>query len=581
MLRVFILYFFMFFSFCFASTDILKTSKVYIDTDGKETINTIQSKEFKDSKEFLNPYSDKPLLHRGYTYETIWLKFSLSNDTNKPIQKVLVIDNQMLDNLTLYTKEKDEFKEEVKGVLHDSEFDEQILDFYFDINLEAFESKSYYLKISSLSCATYFKLEYMEKKELSSNELNHQLLLALFFGAIFALIIYNGFIFIFTKELAYLYYTLYMFLLTWNNGSYTCMSRYLIDYISINNFEELDAYLAIYYLCFISIFALLFAKKFLNTQKYTKINLSFNIYIFANFIFIFITLFTDYYLIDIVSFITLFSLLYITLCSYYLFLKKEPASKYLIIGWSVAIVGWIMLGLYNFGYWSLIYKYTYFYEFTMIIESILFSIALASRLNKTKELEQQVSRNEILTRELHHRVKNNMQFIISLYRLKLNEKIDEETDTKLKDVENSIKAMSNIHEVLYDRDDIESIHTKEYFFTLVSEIKRTYPSKDIAIKLNCDTTLNVDQAIYCGIILNELVTNAFKYAFEDKGKIDISLKKEGKKYIYTISDNGVGYDSTKVSTGFGLELVKSLVSNELKGSLNIDSINGVIYQISF
>jgi two-component sensor histidine kinase len=218
----------------------------------------------------------------------------------------------------------------------------------------------------------------------------------------------------------------------------------------------------------------------------------------------------------------------------------------------------------------------------MIIEAILFSIALSAKLNKTKELEIAVNKSEILTKELHHRVKNNMQFIISMYRLKLSKLMDKKLSSILNEIELTIQAMSATHEMLYAKSDLEKIDTKEYFESLITRISKSFNLKEIKIKTDIDTKLGIDQSIALGIILNELITNSLKYAFADrKGEIDISLKTFDKKYELTYKDNGVGFDKEDTKKSFGLRLINNLVRDELKGSLEVDGSKGSFFKIVF
>jgi len=559
-----------------SSTNILPLSEVFIDKNSTYTIDTISDANFKAFETL-----GTPKINLGYISDTVWLKFSLSNTTMQPLKKHIVLDNQMLDHITLFTKEQDSYKKEVLGVLHPRTYKENILDFHFKVELESYETKEFYLKVSSLSCAVYFTLEFMEKSELLKNEFNHQMILNMFFISILTLIIYNIFIYFFTKNIEYVYYVLYLFFTIWTHGSYTGMSYLLIGNILPPNFIEIDAYLAIFYMSFVSIFAILFTRVFLNIKKYKKIDLLFKSIISVNIVFLFFTS-PKFYPLEIISFLLFLCLTLIVMVSYYLFYKKESNAKYFVLGWTIGLIGWIMLGTYSYGIFSLIENYPYFYEATVFIEAILFSMVLSSKLNTTDKLKQQVSKNQVLAKELHHRVKNNMQFIISLYRLKLNEQINKEIDLKLRDVENSIKAMSNIHEILYDRDDLENINTNEYFNILVQEIQNTYKDRDVSISLHCNLKIDIQKAIYCGIILNELVSNSFKYAFKNNsGKIKISLEKKEEKNILIIEDNGVGCDLSKSSNGFGLDLVKSLVENELTGDIEIESDNKMKTTIKF
>lgn len=557
-------------TFLNASTDILTTSQIFIDKTNHFTIETIQKAKFASST--------TSKIHLGYTSDTLWLKFKIDNPINQTIKKVLVLDNQMLDHITLFTKRKNSYKKEILGVLNNRKFSENILDFYFNIELKPYEEKEFYLKVSSLSCAVYFTLELMDKTELLNDEFNHQLILIMFFSSIATLIIYNLFIYFFTRDITYVYYLLYLLFTIWNHLSYVGMGLYFLP----QYFTEIDAFLSIFYLSFITIFALLFSRSFLHVKKYKKIDYTLKSIIALNLTLMLITS-PEFYPIDIVVAVMFGSFLFIVGVSYYLFYKKEQNAKFFIVGWSIAILGWLMLATLQYGVYSLINTYPYFYEFAIFVEAILFSIALSSKLNKTKELENSLNTSKVLSRELHHRVKNNMQFIISLYRLKLNNDLTNNIDSKLKEVENSIKSMSSIHEILYERNDLQSINAQEYFTTLLDELKSTYKNNPINVTLNSTTaTIDIQKSIYCGLILNELVTNSFKYAFDtNKGDITISIIQDDKNTILTIQDDGKGYDTLKESSGFGLVLVNSLVKNELQGTIKTLSDNGSKYQITF
>jgi len=554
------------------ATNILPSVQVYVDKENKHDFDFI----LKNSDSLFET-NKKTLLYLGYSSDAIWLKFSIHNNTNEKITKVLEISNQMLDQIELYTKEGSSYKTDKLGVLYNRVFDENILKFYLNLSLKPQETKAYYLKVSSLSCAVYFEANLMNKDELYKKEISHQLVLALFFGSIATLILYNLFVYFFTRELAYLYYVLYLFFTGWNHLSYNTMGRYFLP----ASFTKIDTFLAIYYLSFISIFALLFTRKFLQVANYKKFDFILKLFLGTSVLLMLMTS-RDFYPIDIVGIFSIFSLVYIVMLSFYLFYKGVKNARFFVIGWSIALLGWIMLATYNYGYWSLITSYPYFYELAIFTEAILFSIALANKLNTTKELERSVATNTILTRELHHRVKNNMQFIISIYRLKLAKYNDKNISNSLKEVEGTIQAMSATHEMLYAQKEVSRLDTQEYFSTLIERLKTSYECSQITIDLKIEANLNIDTAIYIGIIVNELLTNSLKYAFKDaSGAIKISLTQEGQKYKLLVEDNGIGFDVTKESDTFGLELVKTLVEEELKGYFIINADNGVSCNIIF
>jgi two-component sensor histidine kinase len=132
--------------------------------------------------------------------------------------------------------------------------------------------------------------------------------------------------------------------------------------------------------------------------------------------------------------------------------------------------------------------------------------------------------------------------------------------------------MSTAHEMLYTQNITENIDANAYLHTLLQKLQQSYKTQDITIKMTIDTTLNMDTSIYVGIILNELLTNALKYAFkENKGEILISLLKQTNGYLLNVSDNGAGFNPQEKSNTFGVELIKTLVEDELHGTINIHS----------
>lgn len=553
-------------------TNILKNVEIYIDKDNKNNFEYIQ----KNSASLFKKNSNK-LLHLGYSTDGVWLKFSIQNSSDKEIKKVLVISNNMLDNIDLYTKEENSYTKTSTGVFSDSIFNESVLKFYFNLLVEKGETREYYLRVSSLSSALYFDLKIMDKDELYQAELQNQLILALFFGAIISLIIYNLFIYFFTKDVTYLYYSLYQFFVIWNHSSYSGMSLYLlpIEYL------ETDAYLSIFYLSSLIFFALLFTRKLLDIQKHKRIDFIIKILLFTSIVLVVFTS-PDFYPLEMVVVTLLFSLSVMVLISFYFLYKKVTNAKYIVVGWSIALFGWIMLGTKQLGVWTLLDTYPYFYEFSMFVEAILFSIALASKLNKTKELENSVATNAILTRELHHRVKNNMQFIISMYRLKLAKYENKDISESLKEVEGTIQAMSATHEMLYSQKVVSNLDTKEYFTTLLNRLKSSYKNTNVEISLDIEIDIDIDSSIYVGIILNELMTNSFKYAFkENGGQIIISLSRSNALNCLVVKDNGIGFKSSDVQNTFGLELVSSLVEDELGGTIISNTRNGVEHKIQW
>jgi len=549
---------------------ILNYAKIYIDQNHKG-FNYIKKLDNSNFKQI-----DNKFLNLSYTKNDIWLKFSIKNISSKSISKYLVIKNQFIDTLCLYYIDNNTYTMKTKGTLHEINYDRKTLNFFFDINLKSNEKKIYYLQIHSISSPIFFSLNIMDKELYYEEELIHQVILASVFGALFILIIYNAFIYLFTKDSIYLYYTAMIFFTALNHLSYTDMNRYILS----KTLYQYDIFLALYYLLLINIFVMLFFTKFLKLEKYKIIYNLFRLNYLIIFC-IFLSTLVDYYPMDLVVNFSVYIILSVFLIALYTLYKKENNAKFIVIGWGFYTLGTINFALFVLGYNSMLYEYKYFYEVTLLLEAIIFSVALANKLNTTEQLKAQLNTNEILTKELHHRVKNNMQLIISMYRLKLAKYSNVDINNSLNEIELTIQSMSKTHEMLYSNNDLKYINTKDYINDLLSKIK-AINHKDITINQDIQDSLDVEKSIYIGIIINELVTNSFKYAFiNNQGFISIRMFQENNKHILIVEDSGIGFDINKSTNSFGLEVVKIIIKDKLKGKYIFSSKNGSYFEIIF
>ena len=228
-----------------------------------------------------------------------------------------------------------------------------------------------------------------------------------------------------------------------------------------------------------------------------------------------------------------------------------------------------------------IYKYCpYLIGLLFLLVVIIIFIMLANKINslqqKTQNLTKALSKKDLLLKELNHRVKNNMQMIISLIRLQSYEITDEELLRYLKTLQNRILAMSYLHQLLDKQENLQQIKTALYFQTIADKLQESY-SKDIVIKLNIKVDIKTQEAIYCGLIINELVTNSIKYAFNKESEnpqvIIEFYKKDNMNYL-EVSDNGCGYDTKNNTNSLGLTLVETLAMQQLDGEYKIDTSKG-------
>ena len=215
---------------------------------------------------------------------------------------------------------------------------------------------------------------------------------------------------------------------------------------------------------------------------------------------------------------------------------------------------------------------------------------ITERKHAEEQLKESLREKEILLREIHHRVKNNMQVISSLLMLQEELSEDEKVIEMLKDSQNRIISMALIHEKLYRSENFSRIDLKEYIDDLVSGLFQSYGiSEDkVALNINAENVLlGIDSAIPCGLIINELVSNSLKHAFPEyeSGEINILIHSTDEDMIeLSIGDNGIGIPEDldfRKTESLGLRIVNVLVDNQLHGEITLNRARGTEFKIQF
>ncbi|WP_394972887.1 histidine kinase dimerization/phosphoacceptor domain -containing protein [uncultured Croceitalea sp.] len=216
------------------------------------------------------------------------------------------------------------------------------------------------------------------------------------------------------------------------------------------------------------------------------------------------------------------------------------------------------------------------------------SYSQKQKLNRV--LNEKYEENKLLMKEIHHRVKNNLQIILSLLNAQANSTgSDEKLKMALKESQTKIKSMAIIHQNLYKSNTFAKVKVNTYFEELMEQVKNTFDSTDRVIHFETEVEnkeINISLAVPLGLIINELVTNSYKYAFKNNvatNKIMIQFEGTDKPDIYKlkIQDNGIGlpedFDIDKLKS-FGMQLVKGLV-DQLHGTIKISREEGTNYEI--
>ncbi len=527
----------------------------------------------------------------------LWIKCRLKNPLKKRVHRILETDNPHTGYVTLY----DNGIEKVSGALLRGESLKQLSPI-FNIFLEPLEEREIYLKLSSPLSTLKAEPILWSPSGYREHETKKHFMLGIFFGAMGALLVYNLFILIFTRDVAYLWYCAYLFGIIVFMAQLTgVLEAYVLRH-------SLDSRLLLNLTIALPLFFIpLFTRYFLITEK-TMPNID-----------IFLKLLPLYYLtivfienpkLSINLFVTP-NLIFIIVAI--LAIKKRlPQSTYYAAGWLVVIASLLLVATMAIGAIPSFTNWIYIPQTGFLFEALIFSIGLASRINtlkeekeaadrkllefhknekdrlqqlvslRTKELSTALDEKNTLLKEIHHRVKNNLQTIVSLLQLQSSKLHDADAKEMIRSAQNRIGSMSKLHEMLYRKDTIVRLNTNEYFQQIVNEISSSYPDSNFRFIYDISIDLVPEKAVYCGLIVNELVTNSLKYAFDkDDGTVWISLKKSEDLYTLSVCDNGKGIREEAKRRSIGLKLVKALTKQQLKGDIRIFRNGGTKIFITF
>ncbi len=217
-----------------------------------------------------------------------------------------------------------------------------------------------------------------------------------------------------------------------------------------------------------------------------------------------------------------------------------------------------------------------------------YSQDITEKKSAEAELRASLREKEVLVKEIHHRVKNNLQVVASLLNLQASAMSNEEAKRGLQESQHRVQSMALVHQLLY-RSNLERIEFSDYLETLIGSLVQSYGLEAEGIDISGSApnlAIDVDTAISCGLIVNELVSNSFKHAFPERrrGKIEISLLRDAEgRYVLTVADDGVGIsDDIRLDSlhTLGLQIVLAL-TKQLHGTAEMSRDHGTRFCVTF
>lgn len=528
----------------------------------------IQTLEDKNSSLDIYEVSTKPFLNQftsidsninfGYTNSSYWFKIDVKNTTDSMLKADLELSQVLLGHIEFYTQNKNSFSKKIDGALHEP--NTKYRNYVFKLNLTPKQTQTYYVKVHTSTSEMGFKFSFYLNDELMQKDKNEQMFLSFLFGALFIMLFYNFFIYLSTRDINYLYYCLYLFMIIVHQMAMHGFGR---QYVWTHNIY-LSSYGGVLIVGLLIASMGLFTKNFLNTKVHNPIlNTLINILIVLSLLLgIFFSIPSFHNLEIIINFFALSGSVYLITGLCLFFNKNNRQAKFFILGWFVLSLSLLITYFRILGYLPITTFTTWVISLGILLEMVIFSFALADKLHELKYAKE----HQLLLQELNHRVKNNMQIIISMLRLQASK-----SSTEIKEViltiQNRIHSMLLIHEQLHEDNYKKQDNSQKYIMQLLNNIMDSYSLNKEFITIHIDNiSIHSDKLVNLGFIINELLTNSIKHAkVVDRLDLDINLIQVDKKIILSIKDNGEEIKNLK--DGLGTIFVNSIVKNKLNATI--------------
>ncbi len=579
---------------------ILKQSEIFIGPDDMPLKNIIKENRFKPfHHEHMNP---------GISQSFIYIHFRLQNKTDKSIAKVLALSSPLLENIFLYTGD-DLRTGRAQGIQYATETHNTI-PYYYRLMLPPQSIRNYYLKIHQTYNPIDFTLVLEDENTFLENDRTLQAINLILIGMVIALMFYSFFLSYYIDDRSYFFYSLYLLALIYQQMTYLGLTSIYFP----KWFILFDLHIDIIKLALLIITAALFAMHFLETKHHKYIHRTYQAVIAVAFLeLLFLPAEETYSLVTVILSGTFF-IFFNLFSGIYIYKRGLKQARLFIVGFSIVSLFYLIMIFDSLGFSSLMYYFQNALIWGTALEAFILSLAFADRylilqnkarkaeqkvlyetqhradmvehevIRKTEELNRALETKNLLIQEIHHRVKNNLQIILSIIRLQELEVDDLKTRGKLTDLEYRINAIAKTYTMLLNSDDLEEVDMQAYIETLLIDISESYDQFKYRIDMvtDIDVTMPIKRSVYVGLIINELVTNSYKHAFENSpGTIMIKLKEEEKHYTLTVEDSGKGFEFDRERQNLGLKLIHTLVENQLEGSIEMKTDKHTKYIIKF
>lgn len=547
---------------------------------------------------------------RFFTQDTIWYHFKLSNPTQEKLERYFILDIPWFDHMEIYIQHQQTQSYYQMG--NSLILKQRALMSNLPNIKHTFESgvSDIYIKAHTLDPFVFALSILDEKHFIQLNTQKHTFSFCIY-SIIFSMMLFNFILYFIIRHISYLYYSLFLLCFLCMNMTY---NNYSFEYL-LGNYPTLQNWLEGLFIYTFSIIGLLFTQSFLEfKQKHPKLyTTTYFLILFFFALALFTALFAYNFFVACSIFTTFIFGFYSLFTALYCVKHQNRSAIFFVFGVSFGLTGTLITGLSVSAILPTFNMYLYqAVDYGLVIDTILLSIALAKRYTvlfenlqktqselmqlsstlevavkkRTKFLNRELQNNQLLLKEVYHRVKNNLQIISSLLILQTKNVSDPLLiKTILQENIQRIHSISLLHEKIFHAKNLKEVPLKPFIKEILYDFIDLTGFNTLKFQLHIQKcAISTNHLIPFGLIVNELLTNSFKYAFikhHISPEITISLYIQDENIIFFYHDNGQGADLEKFTQGFGFSLLESLCIHQLGGKPTFFNDKGFSYKIEF
>lgn len=524
----------------------------------------------------------------GFTSRTAWVRLHITNTADRPIMRMLDLDNPLLETAELFSNGGNLLQR--RGMLHEHN---GTLRPAFTLTLPPHTQQVYWLRIRNTTTALQFSMRLTAPEIFKKADTRTYALIVGFLGMLAAIWILSLLMYAYTQDSSLAFYALYLAALVFQQLTY-------LGFLPLHTplwFTRIDNAIVVPKVGIMIIAAALYARAFLKTQQLPAIDRGYRLFIYVVLVEIILTGTPWFYFPEIVVLTGFGYILYTTVAGILIYRHGHKEARFFVAAWMMLLVGYLLMIVDALGLVSVMYHFPQMILGATAVEALLLMLAFVDRFHlyeqqkltyeqrytrllseqkaqieakvvaRTDALNRAFQTKEILYKELHHRVKNNLQLILSIIRLQARRAQRHETTEQLQQLQGRIETIATTHELLYQQEGVDTIDMHAYLKMLSRSMLRALTPATFKFQCDCSECLPLREAVYVGLIINELFTNAVKHAAGETGAVfGIVLKHTNGAYRLEVT-TPCQTRTHHNPDGLGLTIVQTLVVEQLGGTL--------------